>query len=452
MDYILSTTTNRTEELQSTMKGNVHENVTQTATMNTYYSLEEINDKVAHLYLIPSIFVGILMFIGVIGNGLVLYIYILKFKASNHRVFILGLSSVDFITCSIGMPFVIFDFRYSIIFYAVSVCKILRFVNYFMCSSSAFILTAIAVDRYRKICLPGRKQMSLSVARMSCCISVTLALAISWPAPVLYGYSTAETGYGNLTGVSCQTEDKFKDTSYQAYFNFMLLVLMFCLFFVLTALYSLIARQIYNHGKNARQRCSHKTGNNEGHVAFLQRFKRIQIVVNDKKSIEKDIDDSSQVDNITASEKPTLPCAEKENGSNININSISDSLTKAFSASNPSKMKTRNKYKNTLRYSRKLDSLEKCAQRKYRRLFRTTYMLLIISVFFFISYFPHIFIHILTFVKKDFVSSMSNTWYVVYVVFLYSFFVNNVANPLIYGFCDSEFRKELRNLCNPGRL
>ncbi|KAK3578914.1 hypothetical protein CHS0354_035537, partial [Potamilus streckersoni] len=96
--------------------------------------------------------------------------------------------------------------------------------------------------------------MSLYLVHMSCCISLVLGIATSWPAPVLFGYSTAQTGYGNITGVSCQTDDKYKNKPYQAYFNITLLFILFAVFMILTTLYSLIGRQIYYQGKHARER------------------------------------------------------------------------------------------------------------------------------------------------------------------------------------------------------
>ncbi|KAL3891732.1 hypothetical protein ACJMK2_003981 [Sinanodonta woodiana] len=422
---------NRTGGSQAVVNVSVLENVTSVTGAYHAYSLEEINDKVAHIYLAPIIFVGILMVIGVVGNGLVLYIYSLKFKSSSHRVFIIVLSFVDLVTCSIGMPFVIVDFRYSLIFYFVSICKTLRFVNYFMSLSSAFILIAIAVDRYRKICLPWRKQMSLYLVRISCCISLVLGFAVSWPAPVLFGYNTVQIGYGNLTGASCQTDDKYKNKPYQAYFNITLLFILFGVFLSLTTLYSLIGRQIYYQGRNARGRMKR----NSSQAAL--NLQQIQTAGNENNSIEKDRKDSSINKQY---------CTEKETGLTITINSTSLSRTNDSSTSNTGCKKKRIRHRTTRQYSRNIDSLEKCAQRKYRRLFRTTFMMFVISVVFFISYFPHIFLHVATFVNQDFVLSMSNAEYATYVVFLYSFFINNVANPFIYGMFDSKFRKEIMYL------
>jgi hypothetical protein len=59
-------------------------------------------------------------------------------------------------------------------------------------------------------------------------------------APVLYGHSSVNTTNPNITGIRCFTEDKFKKTKYQAYFNAVLILVVFGVFGLLVVLYSLI--------------------------------------------------------------------------------------------------------------------------------------------------------------------------------------------------------------------
>ena len=116
---------------------------------NSQNILEELNIQSAKQYRGGFIFVSILMVIGIIGNVHVLYVYAFRIKnASNHRTFILMLGLVDFITCIIGMPFILVDLRRPLTFTMVYACKVLRFVNYFNSFSSITLLLVIAVDRY----------------------------------------------------------------------------------------------------------------------------------------------------------------------------------------------------------------------------------------------------------------------------------------------------------------
>lgn len=85
---------------------------------------------------------------------------------------------------------------------------------------------------------------------------------------------------------------------------------------------------------------------------------------------------------------------------------------------------------------------------KFNRAKRTTFMFFLLTLFFFISYTPHLTLKILASVKTEFVSNMSFTDKVLYNTFIYCFFINNMANCFIYGFCDFRFRTEVYNFYN----
>ena len=116
-------------------------------TMSESESLEDLNNEEAKQYIGGVFFVSIAMVVGIIGNIHVLVVYKFRMKQSNPRIFILFLAVLDLITSAIGMPFVVVDLRNPLTFTLTAVCKTLRFVNYFICVSSALILLVIAIDR-----------------------------------------------------------------------------------------------------------------------------------------------------------------------------------------------------------------------------------------------------------------------------------------------------------------
>ena len=115
--------------------------------MDDIKELEDMNYEEAKQFIGGVVFVSIIMIIGIIGNLHVLVVYTFRIKPSNHRIFIITLAVLDLLTCVIGMPFIIMDLRNPLTFTMVTACKVLRFVNYFICITSAFILTVIAIDR-----------------------------------------------------------------------------------------------------------------------------------------------------------------------------------------------------------------------------------------------------------------------------------------------------------------
>ena len=115
--------------------------------MDDTKELEDLNYEEAKQNIGGVVLVSIIMIIGIIGNLHVLFVYTFRIKTSNHRIFILTLGVLDLLTCVIGMPFIIMDLRNPLTFTMVTACKVLRFVNYFICISSAFMLAVIAIDR-----------------------------------------------------------------------------------------------------------------------------------------------------------------------------------------------------------------------------------------------------------------------------------------------------------------
>jgi hypothetical protein len=84
------------------------------------------------------------------------------------------------------MPLEIVDMTHFYEFESAAACKILRFVNYFATIGSGGILMALAVDRYRKICKPLRKQFTIQITRIVIGGVCLFSFCISWPSLVFY--------------------------------------------------------------------------------------------------------------------------------------------------------------------------------------------------------------------------------------------------------------------------
>lgn len=396
-------------------------------------SLEDINDGIAITHIGGAVFVGILMLIGFVGNLHVLFIYALRTKPSNHRIFVLCLGVLDMVTCSIGMPFILVDLRYPLMFYASAVCKILRFVNYFMCTSSALVLLVIAADRYRMICVPLGKQMSQTLAKVSCGIAMSIGFAISWPAPVLYGYSAEHTGIGNITGVRCWTEERFKKTKYQAYFNFLLMFIVFGSFAVLCVLYAMIGAKIFKHK-------TFKSTVSESKSVPLSTTSSSKDSSGTKESPMQSTEDAEEELEMDTSKAFN----SSENGSSYKLKFTSYDLP----WKSPGKIfKIGGKIKE---YSVASDNTsgqkeKKKMSKEDTRTRRITFIMFMITLVFFCSFMPHLSLKIVVFMKNDFLKTVSPAGLYLYNTFVWSFFVNNMANPIIYGFCDKIFVRELRS-------
>lgn len=209
--------------------------------------LDKINNDMA-MTLLPAIsLVAVFMLLGMFGNPLVAYYYGCRAKATSSYHFIVALSVFDLITCCISMPLEIVDMRHSFKFDNSIACKLLRFVNYFASISSGCILIAIAVDRYRKICHPFNKQITLKATKIIIVIVCLFSAGVSWPSAVFYGsHEVNVTSSPGVVGFDCTTsrEESFK--MYITIYNIVLFVFFIIAITCIIVLYCLVGRRLFN--------------------------------------------------------------------------------------------------------------------------------------------------------------------------------------------------------------
>ncbi|XP_045182818.2 cholecystokinin receptor-like [Mercenaria mercenaria] len=221
-------------------------------TINKGALLEQLNNEKAALMIPAFVYLVVLMLAGISGNILICYYYGFKSRRSSDNMFILSVAMYDLTLCTLSIPIEIVDIRLFYNFPYASACKVMRFVNYFTAIGSAFTLIVIAIDRYRKICRPFKKQFKNKEAKIACGISIPFSLLLSWPAAIFYTSvpSNVQTEDGiELQGFDCTTT---REASYKIYlwiFNGFFLLAFIISTIILFVLYSLVGRAIYKHNK-----------------------------------------------------------------------------------------------------------------------------------------------------------------------------------------------------------
>ena len=395
--------------------------------VSTGLTLDELNEEETQYYMGGTIFVGILAATGIIGNIHVLLIYTFYMKQSNHRIFIVCLGVLDLITCTIGMPFVIVNFRKPLTFTDDLICKILTFYNFFICLSSACVLIVIAVDRYRKICKPHAKQMSQKAAKIMCLVAMVIALLFSWPALIMYGSTPAKTRDPFIDGRECNLLIEVRSTMYPLIFNGLLLIVAISSFIILAILYTVIGKVIWKH-----RSFESKTDDTHTEVTGVKDttdhgFKSVTF-------------HSGSSDEITSQQTSQV----KQNGNEEKVTETNGSAKKSprrTSLQTKIEMRRRSSTGEAVKTSGNRKSLQK-ALSKFDRTKRTTMMLFWITIVFFISYVPYLVLRIVFYTNPNWYPSMTFTGKVTYNTLLWCVYMNNMANSVIYGFCDQRFRQK----------
>lgn len=381
---------------------NTNFSVTDTTVMSySNKTLQEYNDEEANRRLIPVIYLGLLMLIGIPGNLIVLIVYPSRFPKTKHRMFITGLAVADILVCVVTLPFEITEMRFQYTFFNSLCCKVFRACNNLFALSSIFILMGLSGDRYRRVCTPLKVQMTSRHATIYIIFCVVLAVIFSWPNFFISGIRLVNLG-NNVTGYDCSLSDQFAKTKYPTLYGGTLYLVFIICMISLIVLYSLIGRQILKHFQFRRRFTSSSTSKSTA---------------------------STPVSNADSQKLMPTNKAEQEHNNDVFI----DHKPKETQG-----MLTRKSHrKSSKHHSTKSQSVKEDAHAASKKLTKIAFA---ISLAFILSYLPHLTISLLTALKGKFLFPPGPVVSAVLPIVTRSFAINNVVNPIIYGLMDKRFR------------
>lgn len=156
--------------------------------MNDSKTLEDYNQAVINQRIVPIVFLGAYIVLGVLGNSLVIYVYFLRFKTfSENRFFIPSLAVIDLIACVANCSVQLSEELARYVYKSDIDCKFGRYLCLTTTLVSIFTLLIIAIDRYLKICRPFGRQLSLKWKKLSIAISLIAALILAIPVFIFNG-------------------------------------------------------------------------------------------------------------------------------------------------------------------------------------------------------------------------------------------------------------------------
>lgn len=192
-----------------------------------------------------SIYV-IIFVLTIIGNGLVISVitHDRRMRSSPH-ILVFNLAICDLITPTISLPF---DLAYEELHYnwpfGSTMCKLLWPAQTFSATSSALILTAICIDRYRALVYPFKVRWAGKFCLMICSLYILSILVVVPYVFVLRQVKVGETF--DCTEKWPHPQKKFR----QAYTMLLCLLQYFLPLFIMIALYSITLRSLFNNSKS----------------------------------------------------------------------------------------------------------------------------------------------------------------------------------------------------------
>ena len=142
---------------------------------NNYNRIIESDED--DLMKIVIVIVGVLSVSGTIGNALVIHVFSKQKTKKTSTIFILTLACVDFVTSLVTMPYTIVVLLLNYKVENDFVCKIYQFLVTSTVPLSAFLMVAIAFDRYLCVVYPLKHMTSMTVKRAKLIIAMLFLLA-----------------------------------------------------------------------------------------------------------------------------------------------------------------------------------------------------------------------------------------------------------------------------------
>lgn len=350
--------------------------------MESNKTLYDYNAEEASRRLIPVIYLGFLLLIGAIGNVLVLIIYPLRFPNTTRMIFITGLSIPDLLICIVVIPFEIVEMRFQYMFYNEIACKIFRTFSTWYSVASMFVLMELSFDTYKKICKPFKIQITIKQAKLYIGCAFILSMCIAGSSLLNSGTRLVKLD-NYTTGYDCSLADEYADTLLPVIGEGLILIISISCMIVLIVTYSLIGRKILKQSIFRRQ---------------------FQIA---KSSNTSDVIKSDDTQNVEV-------------------------FTMTGSSDSTQNIETLNK------------DNERKEKEKPSSLRRVTKIAFVVSIVFILSYIPHVVVSLLTAVKGSFLLEPGPVVSALMPILARSVMINNVANPIIYGFMDNRFRKNCK--------
>lgn len=363
-------------------------------------------DEERNLALWPALlYVGLIIVTGTVGNIVVCYVYGYRLRLTVTKQFILVLAVLDLANCLICAPTEMVVMFKIVSFNAPIWCKMSRFITYTLNGSTSLILLAIAVDRYCKVCRPLKVCFTRVWARRMCMMAVILSLSMSWPSLILYGNKTLRVG-DTHNGTTCLIQDDYENTWYPLIFYSIFFVSFLAIAIAIISLYAIIARQI----RLLRQRQDERIRSSPVH-------RRISGYVDSPEYSEDNVLDNTLP--VTAGDNQLKPPSPRANQHAVKLaQALLKDLHKRKTAYKPAK---------------------------------STLMLFIITIIFMLSFLPFFITALIRgAVREMFLANLTDTTeIIVFNIFVRSYLLSNAANPVIYSFCNSRFRRECRPIFCP---
>ncbi|RUS70586.1 hypothetical protein EGW08_021652, partial [Elysia chlorotica] len=416
-------------------------------------TLEDVNQEKAAILFPACIFLASLAIFGLIGNSLVCYVFGARLRPGTQNSLIVCLAVFDLLSCALGIPNEIADMQFYFTYNSEAACKIMRFINMFTSLGSIFTLLFIAIDRYRKVCLPFKRQLHMRHMKVFI-VPVIMggAMFFAWPSLLVYGLRSAETGFPGLRGRDCSASEALRGTLFPLIYNSVLFGGFIIIVIALACLYFQVLRgtkkSIFSIKKNGTF-CPYSFSCKVRKKRPLCQQKSVVATMNSSTSASASTSTTQPSASATFELTREAVASSSSLAASMASSCTLDSHYSRLSSSPPDEFERSTSSSATLTgypRHRHNDSRKLRGHRGHGRRSRTTTIALLVTLIFVASFLPHLCLQAAQLMDEGFAANLGGSASLAYNAFLRSYFINSAANPVLYGILNVKFNAEVRAL------
>ncbi|XP_061195028.1 cholecystokinin receptor type A-like [Saccostrea echinata] len=402
--------------------------------------LEDWNSQIASDRLLNTVILCLYLTIGVVGNLLVIFVY----KSRSHmqtdnRYFILFLAELDLGALIAGVTYSLFLNFYFVLPKDGAVCKVFSFLLQTGGVTSGIVLLYISIQRYKLVCRPTRRQITARHRKIMLAISLAAGAGLSAPISAFYDVSEVYSEERNVTGFECSI---VKPTALHSVmfsiYNGILFLATIGILVTMTVLYTFILKSMKKRSATFKERESRRKQLREMADANTGDFSSEDLLNSSSQGqtssngLEVRNSQFILVEHLAKERHPrSSMIIDKEDGTksrdsvcqrNSRIDTQSKQLTKRGRKASYQAVKN---HFSTHRYS---------------------YIFISISFFFAISYIPTVIVSAIESRSRYFWINQSYSALQIFLILRRMYIFNHIVNPIIYGYFDRSFRREVKKL------
>eukprot|EP00057_Strongylocentrotus_purpuratus_P015158 XP_011669632.1 PREDICTED: isotocin receptor-like [Strongylocentrotus purpuratus] len=122
------------------------------------------------------------LILGLPGNAIILQTYARKKRKTSTDFLIMGQAVTDFVACSFSLPFIFRSGFPELI--TIGLCRFVFYAEEIFALNSLLLTTLISIDRYLAVCRPLRRRMTVRKSISLIILCVVISIVIYLPCPI----------------------------------------------------------------------------------------------------------------------------------------------------------------------------------------------------------------------------------------------------------------------------